>query len=181
VQPELCAYLDRLYATGGALPGRRRGDGIPGVDWAHLTRHFSASDRAVERVPQLRHLIDRSGLPVADAAYLETPITAQVDGVPWRTRPISYHEAPQLAALLRTACFIVIAYLSGMRTGEALNLERGCVSHDPTTGLWLIEGRRFKGARDEQGSKIPEGEQRRDPWVAAEKAAHAVAVLLRLA
>lgn len=180
VETELYAYLDRLRATSGALPGRRRGDGTLVVDWAHLTRHFSASDRAVERVPQLRHLIDRSGLPVADAAYLETPITAQVDGVPWRTRPISYHEAPQLAALLRTACFIVIAYLSGMRTGEALNLERGCVSHDPTTGLWLISGRRFKGARDEQGNKIAEGEQRRDPWVVAEQAAHAVTVLQRL-
>lgn len=180
VQGDLRAYLDRLSATGGALPGRRRRDGTLVVDWAHLTRLFSASDRAVERVPQLRHLIDRSGLPVADAAYLKTPITAQVDDSPWRAAPISYHEAPQLAALQRTACFIVIAYLSGMRPGEVLNLERGCVSDDPTTGLWLISGRRFKGARDRHGNKIPEGEQRRDPWVVAEQAARAVTVLQRL-
>lgn len=157
VQPELCAYLDRLYATGGALPGRSRGDGTLVVDWAHLTRMFSAGDRAVERVPQLRHLIDRSALPVADAAYLETPITAQVDGASWRTRPISYHDAPRLAALLRTSCFIVVAYPSGMRTGEVLNLERDCVCHDPTTGLWLISGRRFKGAVTGMGTRFLKG------------------------
>jgi len=67
-----------------------------------------------------------------------------------------------------------------MRTGEALNLERDRVSHGPAIDLWLITGRRFKGARDEHGNKIPEGEQRRDPWVVAEQAAHAVAVLQRL-
>jgi integrase len=180
VQPDLSAYLDRLRATGGALPGRRDGDGTLVVDWAHLTRLFSAGDRALERVPRLRQLVDRSGLPIGDAAYLETPITGHVAGSPWRSTPISYREAPRLATLLRTACFVVVAYLSGMRTGEVLNLERGCVSHDPATGLWLIKGRRFKGARNEQGDKIPEGEQRRDPWVVAEQAAHAVAVLQRL-
>ena len=180
VQPDLGAYLDRLRATGGALPGRRRDDGTLVVDWAHLTRLFSAGDRALQRIPRLRQLIDGSGLPVADAAYLEAPITGQVAGRCWRAAPISYNEAPRLAALLRTACFIVVAYLSGMRTGEVLNLERDCVSHDPVTGLWLIKGRRFKGARDEQGTKIPEGEPRRDPWVVAEQSAHAVAVLQRL-
>jgi len=169
VQPELIAYLDRLHASGGALPGRHRGDGTLVVDWAHLTRLFSAGARALQRIPQLRHLIDSSGLPVADAAYLETPITGHVADAAWRTTPISYREAPQLAKLLRTACFIVVTYLSGMRTGEALNLERDCISHDPTTGLWLLTGRRFKGVRDEHGNKIPEGEQRRDPWVVAGK------------
>jgi len=169
VQPELIAYLDRLHASGGALPGRHRGDGTLVVDRAHLTRLFSAGARALQRIPQLRHLIDSSGLPVADAAYLETPITGHVADAAWRTTPISYREAPQLAKLLRTACFIVVTYLSGMRTGEALNLERDCISHDPTTGLWLLTGRRFKGVRDEHGNKIPEGEQRRDPWVVAGK------------
>ena len=180
VQPDLRTYLDRLHATGGALPGRRRHDGTLVVDWAHLTRLFSAGDRAIERIPRLRQLIDRSGLPVADAAHLETPIVGLVAGNSWHVTPISYSEAPQLAKLLRTACFIVIAYLSGMRTGEALNLERDCVSHDPATDLWLVTGRRFKGVRDQQGNKIAEGEQRRDPWVVAEQAAHAVAVLQRL-
>ena len=179
VQPDLCAYLDRQHATGGALPGRRRRDGTLVVDWAHLTRLLSASDRAVERIPQLRHLIDCSGLPVADEAYLDTPITGLVADAAWRATPISYSEAPQLAKLLRTACFIAITYLSGMRTGEALNLERDCVSHDPTTGLWLLTGRRFKGVRDEHGNKILT-ESNAATRGSSPSSPHAVAVLQRL-
>lgn len=61
-----------------------------------------------------------------------------------------------------------------------LNLERGCVSHDPIAGLWTITGRKFKGARDGDGEKIPEGEMRDDPWVVVHETARAVAVLEQL-
>ena len=47
----------------------------------------------------------------------------------------------RFAMFVPLACFVVVAYLSGMRTGEVLNLERGCLQHDPTTGLWSITGR----------------------------------------
>jgi hypothetical protein len=46
-----------------------------------------------------------------------------------------------------------------------LNVERGCVAYDPITGLWTITGRKFNGARDSEGDKIPEGQVRDDPWV----------------
>lgn len=61
-----------------------------------------------------------------------------------------------------------------------LNLERGCVSHDDVTGLWTITGRKFKGAVDDEGNNIPEGQIRDDPWVVVEQSARAVAVLERL-
>jgi len=48
------------------------------------------------------------------------------------------------------------------------------------TGLWLLHGRKWKGARDETGAKRPEGEQRADPWVVVEPVASAVTVLERL-
>ncbi len=180
VLPDLRGYLARLRAGQGELPGRRQRDGTLHPDWAHLTRLFNAGDRALQRIPQLRTLIDASGLPIADAPYLDTPITGRIDGRPWRTSPISYHEAPALATMLRTACFITIAYLSGMRTGETLNLRRGCLTRDPDNDLWLITGRTFKAARDEDGNKIPHGEIRRDPWVVAQQAAHAIEVLQTL-
>jgi integrase len=180
VLSELSAYLARLRATGGALPGRARPRGGVEVDWAHLTRIFNASQSAFLRSRRLRDPVEQSGLPIADTAYLDVPITGRIGGDRWRSTPIAYDEAPSLALLLRTACFVVIAYLSGMRTGEVLNLERGCASHDPVTGLWLINGRKFKGARDVNGDKIPEGQQRDDPWVIAEQATHAVEVLQRL-
>jgi integrase len=180
VVPDLTGYLARLRATGGSLPGRPGPGGGVEVDWAHLVRIFNTSQNVFPRSRRLRKPVEQSGLPIAPAAYLEVPITGRIGGDPWRATPIAYDEAPSLALLLRTACFIVIAYLSGMRTGEVLNLERGCASHDPVTGLWLINGRKFKGARDIHGDKIPEGQQRDDPWVIVEQAAHAVEVLQRL-
>jgi hypothetical protein len=61
-----------------------------------------------------------------------------------------------------------------------LNLERGGVQYDPATGLWSITGRRWKGVQDHHGDKIPEGEQRLDPWTTVAQAARAIAVLQRL-
>jgi integrase len=180
VLPEVITYLEQLHTTGGMLPGRRRPDGVIEVDWAHLSRVFNAPGGAFTRSRRLRNPVERCGLPIADEAYLSTPITGQIDQHPWRSTPIAYKEAPAMAGLLRTACFVVVSYLSGARVGEVLNLERGCVTHDSVTGLWLMNGRKFKGARDANGDKIPEGQQREDPWVIIEQAAHAVEVLQRL-
>jgi hypothetical protein len=67
-----------------------------------------------------------------------------------------------------------------VHSASILNLERGCVSHDPITGLSTITGRKFKGARDSDGEKIPEGEMRDDRWVVVHETARAVAVLEQL-
>src|SRR5690349_9907678 len=61
-----------------------------------------------------------------------------------------------------------------------LNLRRGCITHDQATGLWLMTGLYFKDAQHEDGSKIPEGQIRPDPWVIIEIVANAVTVLERL-
>lgn len=180
VLPEVADYLARLHATGAALPGRPGSGDAMEVHWPFLTRMFNASENAFRTGGRARALVEQAGLPIADNAYLGTPITGQIDGAPWRSTPIAYDEAPHLATLLRTACFTVVAYLSGARTGEVLNLERGCVSHNPVTGIWSINGRKFKGARDSNGDKIPQGQQRDDPWVIVEQAANAVDVLQRL-
>jgi hypothetical protein len=121
-----------------------------------------------------------SGLPIADAAYLSTPIRGQFDGRPWRPHPIAFTEAPQLIRHLSTACAITVTYLSGARPGEVLSLRRGCIRHDPAAGLWLMRGRKWKGAVDESGDKKPEGEERTDPWVVVRPVADAVSVLERL-
>ncbi|AVZ77690.1 hypothetical protein SLUN_28470 [Streptomyces lunaelactis] len=124
-------------------------------------------------------MIMESGLPVGEDIYLDTPATAQLDGHPWHPR-ITFDQAPRLARLLSTACFIIVAYLSGARVGEVLNLRRGCVNFDKDTSLWFIEGLYFKGAEGEDGNKIPEGTLREDPWVVIELVSRAVAVLERL-
>src|SRR6266540_5285864 len=67
-----------------------------------------------------------------------------------------------------------------MRPGEVLTLQRGCVRYDQAAGLWLVEGRHWKGVVDSTGSKLAQGQQRSDPWVVVEPVAGAVAVLERL-
>lgn len=178
VARRMAAYLDRLRQHGGSLPGKTTDDGTLTIDWYHIGR-ILACHEGVKHSPSGQMAMD-SGIPVADAADLEAPVTGLLDGAVWRNRPIAYHEATVLARLLSTACFIVIAYLSGARPGEVLNLRRGCVTHAPDTGLWLMQGRFFKNAVDADGNKIPAGQLRRDPWVVVESVARAVGVLERL-
>jgi integrase len=177
LQSELQAFLDKLRATGQPLPGRILPDGRHSVAWEHLGRMLDCWGHAL--LP-LRRMVEASGIPIADAAYLSTPVTGRLQGHPWRDRSIAYHEAEWLLQHLSTACFIVIAYLSGMRPGEVLTLRRGCVRYDPAAGLWLLSGRNWKGAVDEHGAKLAEGQERTDPWVVVEPVARAVAVLERL-
>jgi integrase len=176
----LRAFLRDHQRTAKGLPGRTTATGTRDVDWPHLCRLFDLSGNAFQPGSSLRALVDQADLSIGENARLDTPITGSLNGQPWRTNAIGYAEAPHLADLLRTACLAVVTYLTGMRAGEVLNLERGCVDHDPVTGLWLINGRQWKGVRDHNGDKIPEGEQRPDPWVTIKQAADAVAVLERL-
>lgn len=176
---QVAEYLDGLRATGGSLPGRRMEDGSVEIYWPHIVRVLRTSDKAFLHGKR-RELVEQSGLPISEEIRLTTPITATIDGKSWLPKSIPYVEAPRLAVLLRTACFIVVAYLSGMRTGEVLNLERGCVSMDPVTELWTVTGRKFKGARGSGGDKLPEGEIRDDPWVVVRESARAIEVLEKL-
>ncbi|MGI5380513.1 hypothetical protein ACQEV2_41115 [Streptomyces sp. CA-251387] len=70
---------------------------------------------------------------------------------------------------LGTACLIVIAYLTGMRPGEAAGLRSGCCP-DPQPdsagrkGRHLITSTVYKTARDEDGNHRSEGEVRDVPW-----------------
>jgi hypothetical protein len=60
---------------------------------------------------------------------------------------------------------VIIAYLSGVRPGEVLNLRRGCVEHDTANDLWLMNGRHYQNAVDADGNKPPARAPRRGPWV----------------
>jgi integrase len=150
-------------------------DGSRTIAWEHLGRLLGCVGHGLKQ--RFAPMVAAAGLPVADACCLDTPITGRVDGVPWRRRRIAYHEAEPLARHLTTACYVVIAYLSGMRPGEALTLRRGCVRHDQPAGLWLLRGRAWKGAVDQTGAKLAEGAERADPWVVIEPVARAVGVL----
>ncbi|MFD5063822.1 hypothetical protein [Streptomyces sp. NPDC058394] len=171
-------YLDGLRQRGESLPGTRRADGTLGICWRHLQVVLNSSSSI--RYSSTGRMVIESGLPIGEDAYLDAPITGLLDGQPWRSTRITRDESAELARLLSTACFIVVSYLSGARVGEVLNLRRGCTTFDGATGLWLMNGLYFKGAEDEDGNKIPEGQSRPDPWVVIEIVAKAVSVLERL-
>lgn len=176
----LRSWLDQLDKTGEGLPSRPGPDGKQQVDWPHLCRLLDINDHAFRPQRPLRVIVDEARLPLAGPALLDAPITGRLHDRPWRTTRIRYDEAAELARVLSTAAMVVIAYLTGMRTGEVLNLERGCVGHDPVTGLWFVTGKHWKSARDHNGNKLPEGEQRADPWTTIQPAAAAITALERL-
>jgi integrase len=170
----LIAVFDRYRARDMGLPGQRMPDGTLKVNHYHLGRLVDGQITARAH----NAVIAASGLPIDDDCYLFTPARACIDGKPWRDRPITFDQAPLLARHLSTACFVVIAYLSGQRPGEALNLQRGCIEHDQ--GLIYLRGRHWKGVRDSTGAAQAEGAERADPWVVVAPVAAAVGVLERL-
>ena len=180
VERDMRAYIRRLKATGGALPGLPNSDGFLEIDWRHVGMILEYSFAPnTPKTPAGRLLVE-SGLPIAAGAYLDTPITAVLAGEPWRDHPITYKEARRLTRHLNTACLIVIAYLSGARPGEVLNLRRGCIERDNVADMWLMSGVFFKNATDADGNKAPAGAERRDPWVVVKPVADAVAILEQL-
>lgn len=180
IEARMAAYLRGLKDRGGSLPGKLDSDGVAQVDWRHIGMILECTLNAHSAGTPAGQMVLASGLPVADNAYLDTPITASLDGRPWRDTPIIHQEARGLALHLSTACMIVVAYLSGARPGEVLNLRRGCIEHDATSDMWLMSGVFFKNAVDVNGNKIPGGALRQDPWVVVKPVADAVAVSERL-
>ncbi len=176
----LWSWLDQLHKAGEGLPSKPGPDGMQHVDWPHLCRLFDLNEHVFRPERPLRVIIDGARLPLVGPALLDIPITGRLRDRPWRTTRIRYDEAAELGRMLSTAAMVVLAYLTGMRTGEVLNLERGCAGHDSGTGLWFVTGKHWKSARDRNGNKIPEGEQRPDPWTTIRPVADAITVLERL-
>ncbi|MFE7439430.1 hypothetical protein ACFU7X_03025, partial [Streptomyces chartreusis] len=106
---------------------------------------------------------------------LKLKIKGRVDGIPW-TKTIDFDHAEPLMRHLGTACFIVLAYLTGMRPGEVLSLRSGSCP-EPESWPHLIYGNVYKTARDEDGNHLSEGTLREMPWVAIAPVVSAIRVL----
>ncbi|MQS16296.1 integrase [Streptomyces kaniharaensis] len=177
----LDAYTHRLDATGALVPViRYRGRIV-------LARQYIAvlTGASMDQV----NLYAKRGLTRAarlrpGPCPLRTPIRGTVHGQPWR-EAVNLDEAATLMRHLGTACFIVIAYLTGMRPGEVLGLHTGCCPNPPpepdgNPGRHLIRGREFKTARDEDGNHLSRGTERALPWVAIAPVVNAIRVLERM-
>jgi hypothetical protein len=117
---------------------------------------------------------------IAPDTYLDTQPTAHLDGQPWLEHfaysTKGYDSIGTLARMLQTACYIVIAYLSGMRDGEIKHLQRGCLNiYRDTDGVpyrWKITSLAFKGEDDPAGVRAT--------WSVGRPVADAVAALEHL-
>jgi hypothetical protein len=172
---DITALIRRLRAESRGLPGRRNASGDLELDYPHLARLLDSATQGIETSPH-RHLLHDSGLPIVEGAHLHHRVKGLLDGRPWLPH-IDFHEVDDLVQTLLGACFIVIAYLSGARPGAVLSLRRSCIEYDTDTKLWLMHGRKWKGAKDAGGMEIPEGQEREHPWVVVSPVAKAVRAL----
>jgi hypothetical protein len=114
-------------------------------------------------------------LGVSDASYLLTEVNAILDGQPWLSA-FTFAEMPHMSRLLQAACYVVIAYLSGMRDSEIKHLRRGCITHkrdnDGRVYRHLITSTAFKGEETPTGVTAT--------WIVSPPVERAVAVLEQL-
>ncbi|MGW6389833.1 integrase [Streptomyces sp. NPDC055103] len=169
----LKAYLHEIAAAGGPIPMHIHAGKhvtsvsyIAGLTGASIGQVSNMTRRKAWRDYRAQHP-GRSPLPAT--------ITALVHGRRWADS-IDFADADVLMRHLGTACFIVLAYLTGMRPGEVLGLRTGCCPQ-PATGRHLIFGNTYKTARDENGNHHSGGELREAPWVAIEPAVNAIRIL----
>jgi hypothetical protein len=170
----LAALLGEHARAGTPLPGETI-KGRRSAACSYLAGLTGAS------LTQARNAVRRARLPVADAAPLDTAITATVHGRPWLSH-VSYHQAQALALRLAAACLVVVAYLSGQRPAEVLHLRSGCcpAPDDDGTGTarYRLNGQHFKGVQDADGSPAPGGAPRQ--WTVIPPVHTAIGILEQL-
>lgn len=180
------AFIDQRRRTGRGIPAlptaqahTRPGtpalvvDGVVQAPNRHLIQLMSG----VRSVPHLRELLWDAGAELGyEEGGLDTALAVWPDtGQPWRSR-LHPDSLRQEVDQLRTACWIICAYLSGMRDAEVRELGRDCAFTAPGDGedgrvRSKLRGRVFKG-RKLSGDEAD--------WVVLPIVHQAVEILLRI-
>ncbi|MEU7306077.1 hypothetical protein [Streptomyces sp. NPDC007206] len=172
--------VDDYRRRGRPLPAtpRRLTSGQPGDEavpnFSYLARLAGYPRRRLDRIHSRRLIQDAAGeLGVDSDSPLHYLLKAQVDGQRWLEN-ISYYDVGQFERLLQVSCWIVIAYLSGMRDSEIKHLRRGCVSAqrdaDGRIYRYRLHSLAFKGEGVHGAAAT---------WIVTAPVARAVAVLER--
>jgi integrase len=187
----LVAYLDQRRAQGRGVPiwttvhnGVIRKDAVTGAETPPINAHLIHLHVGIDaQAEPSEHVLLRTKRLVRDAISgigveaggMDTPITNDPEtGSPWRPR----FDAKALLVeerMLQAACYIVCAYLSGMRDCEVQAMRSGCLditrSEDGLIERYRIRSTIFK-RRDVRGQAAS--------WITIEPVARAIAVLKRL-
>lgn len=162
---KLLAVLDRQLREGepfdvrlgsfGAVKSSAYGGPLDDINFTPLAHAVGARQfygRWLDEQPALRNTIENvlaivgTEKPLCRNAAL-VPRADDGTEVPW-TEPLHYAVADDLPSLLRTACLLVVAMLTGMRSGELMELQRGCpTEEDIAPGLkrYRLKGKVIKG------------------------------------
>jgi hypothetical protein len=166
--------LANRAARGQPLPGR---DGK--VNILALARVTGCSRRLLDRLPEeIGQAAEAAG--ITPWTYFDLPVSGRLDGQPWipgiATHPLGPCSLAELSRLLQTACYVVIAFLSGMRDSEVKHMRRGCLAvsrdADRRPYRWKVTSLAFKGENDPAGTAAT--------WVVGEPVARAVKILEEL-
>ncbi|MFF3376452.1 hypothetical protein ACFYXF_26295 [Streptomyces sp. NPDC002680] len=156
--------------TAHTVPGAVVVDGVPQAPNHRLVSLLAG----VAKTSHVLALVVEAGKEIGyEEGGLETPMSPWPgSGGPWRPRFSPFTLANELS-FLRTACWIVIAYLSGMRDMEVRELGRDCAltkrGADGRT-RYKLRGRVYKGKGRELSGEEAE-------WVVLDVVHQAVAVL----
>lgn len=154
--------------------------GINGQVTLFAIARIIGCDRLAVREHEVAITEAARSLGVSPFAYLGIDVTGRLEGKTWiqgiSVDPSRDDSIFVVARILQTACYIVIAFLSGMRDSEIKHLTRGCcTAHLDGNGQpyrWTVSSLAFKGETDPSG--VPA------TWVVGEPAAQAIAVLERI-
>jgi len=170
----LRAWLDEHIAAGRPLPAWR-GE-------ASTNAVANALGRNRISLARYRHLIDQAATIVGTTPQKisDQPILGRLDGQPWIEAILADHterdSLANLARLLQDACYLVLAFLSGVRDSEIKHLRRGSLTiernADGTAYRWKMRSLAFKGEQDPAGVAAV--------WSIGEPAARAITVLEQL-
>lgn len=168
-QQQLNRFLPALAASGLPVPTVMTEQGtqidIVGLSVAGRIGQYNL------RLPSVLEQIHSYRLP-PHINHLVVTRFSDHNGHIWRSRPADAEELRRIVRHIVTAAFLVIAYLSGVRTGEALNLRRDCIRHDPDLDLLFMSGIQMKtgdAGRTRSTATMP--------WVVVDEVKHAVEVL----
>lgn len=143
------AEIARRRSLGLGIPVRQdtgAADGRAVLRWAGVYPH-----RVHDAVQSLADTA-LAELGPAAGALTTAPSLLEATGAPWREPfPLGGVELDWEARRLGWACSLVIAYLSGMRPSELVNLRRDCAvvecGPDGTAVRYKLRGTAFKGRR----------------------------------
>ena len=182
----VAAWLESRRAAGRGAPvwerppnRARRVDPHSGQDAAPFNYHLiclhvgsPATGRLSHSVPTVRLLERAAREHGTEVGGLDTPISIDPDtGLPWRAR-FDATSLPREERMLQAACYIICAYLTGMRDSEVQDMQTGCVSIERSAD-GLIDRYRVSSTvyKRRRASGAPAD------WITIEPVARAVAIM----